>query len=403
VRILYLAPFLPHPPDKGERIRAFQHVQHLAREHEIHLVCLSRGVPRAEDLSKLETLCASVRTFEEHRALSRLRAGLAFIAGASFSIAALRSPRLERAIASDLRSGRYDLVLVFSSIMADSVRGVSGAPRVVDFVELDSELWRSIARRRRFPTRWVYRQEANRLARHELQIYGDSALSLFVSDVEADLLRERRSGGTIAVIPNGVDLEYFTPRAEPPDRSPLAVFTGTMDYEPNIDAMRYFCRDILPRIRSRIPDFTFRIVGRRPARSVRRLGRRPEVTVTGEVPDVRPHLNEARVAVAPLRLGRGVQNKVLEAMASGVPVVGTTLALQGLAAKDVRGFRVADRPDTFASEILALVSDRAWARRCSLEARQFVERHHRWDDHNRTLSRLLEASALRPTVAETPG
>jgi sugar transferase (PEP-CTERM/EpsH1 system associated) len=283
--------------------------------------------------------------------------------------------------------------------MAEHASRRPGAAVVVDFVDVDSELVRQVANRRRALARWLYRLEAERLARHEAATAGASDVSIFVSESEADLFRRRVRSRTVAVIPNGVDLDYFSPTVDGPSRPgpAAAVFTGTMNYEPNVDAVLHFHRDIFPLVKRRLPSLRFHIVGRDPTGSVRRLTRDPQVTVTGTVPDVRPYLHSAAVMVAPLRLGRGIQNKILEAMAAGVPVVGTSLAFQGLDSIETAGIRIADRPEAFAGEMLDLIGNPSWHRECSEKSRRYVERHHRWDDHNAALSRILREVSGKPS------
>jgi glycosyltransferase involved in cell wall biosynthesis len=174
-----------------------------------------------------------------------------------------------------------------------------------------------------------------------------------------------------------------------------------MDYEPNVDAVLHFHRDIFPLVKRRLPSLRFHIVGRDPIGSVRRLTRDPQVTVTGPVPDVRPYLHSAAVMVAPFRLGRGIQNKILEAMAAGVPVVGTSLAFQGLHSIETAGVRIADRPEAFAGEMLDLIGNPSWHRECSEKSRRYVELHHRWDDHNAALSRILREVSGKPSAPNT--
>jgi sugar transferase (PEP-CTERM/EpsH1 system associated) len=401
MRILYVVPFVPNPPDKGERIRAFHQVRYLAPRHEVHLACLTSDRIEAGRLAPLEQLCASVHVVRLDEQVARLRAAIGFLTGAPASVASVRSRRFDRVLERVVGERMFDCIFFFSSSITEHDPRGTRAARVVDFVDVDSELWRQAAGRRRAPASWLYRLEAERLARHEADASSTSDLSIFVSDAEADLFRQRAPVRTVAVIPNGVDLDYFTPFADAssPAAAPTAVFIGTMDYQPNVDAVVHFHRDILPLLKGRLPSLRFHVVGRDPSRSVRRLGRDPQVTVTGWVPDVRPHLANATVMVAPFRLGRGIQNKILEAMASGVPVVGTSLALQGLRSPEDAGVRVADRPREFAEEMIRMIEDSAWHRECSSKGRRYVERHHQWDDHNATLDRILRQFSGAPSAS----
>ena len=224
--------------------------------------------------------------------------------------------------------------------------------------------------------------------------------SVFVSEAEADIFRQRGGDRAVSVVPNGVDLDYFSPPADvwPRSHLPIITFTGTMDYFPNVDAVTYFCRQVFPLIRDVLPQAHFYIVGRNPTRLVKKLGLEPQITVTGSVPDVRPYLARSSVVVAPFRVGRGIQNKILEGMACGIPVVGTTTAFQGLEVKKSDGFRMVqdDNPDAFATEVLRLLKDLDWWRCCSLEARSYVDRFHRWEDQVSRLNLLLRALESKP-------
>jgi len=246
------------------------------------------------------------------------------------------------------------------------------------------------------PAAWLSRLEARRLRRLEARLAREFDRLVVASAAEAALFRARVADVPVEVVSNGVDVEYFRPAADAAPAEPASVvLTGTMDYAPNVDAACFFAREVLPRLRARLPDLRFRIVGRDPARAVRALAAERGVEVTGSVADVRPYLAAAAAAVAPLRVARGIQNKVLEAMAMGVPVVATSAALAGLVADPGDGARRADDADAFVREVHALVTDPAWRRRCAAAARAHVERHHRWQDHGARLLAVLRA-------AETP-
>ena len=425
MNILYLAPFLPSPPDKGERIRAFHLIRHLAREHTVHLACLVGSPAELDAAASLGAHCASVDAVYLPRAMRRLRAAVALLGGgllyrsacsdqdvgglsqrrvAPFSVAAAEAPRLRRAIARRLEATSVDAIVVFSSSMAGYVSDVSSVPKVVDFVDLDSELWRLYARHHRGARPWMFRREAVHLARHEDAVARAFGHCVFVSDAEAAAFRARAGNRPVSVIENGVDLEYFAGGGDvgASARSTRVVFTGAMDYVPNVDAVDHFCRRILPLVRASLPQVTFAIVGRDPGPAVARLARAPGVTVTGAVPDVRPYLAGAAVAVAPFRLARGVQNKILEAMAMGVPVVGTRTAFEGLHATEEDGVAIVDEPEAFARAVVGLLRDperrRGWGR----QARAHVERHHRWADHGARLEALLRSLAGTSRRATAP-
>lgn len=396
--ILCISRCVPYPPNKGEKIRAFYQIRHLAREHTLHLICLMNEEEDVEQVKALRPYCVSIDAVYRNKTVARFWAALAFAAGKPLWVGSFYCREFAKKVVQKLRSERFDLILVFTSAMAEYVRYVSTTPKAIDFMDVGSELWRAYADYHPVPFSWIYRLEARRLARYEEEWARAFDCSIFVSETEAGLFRPRVRGRPVAVIPNGVDVDYFAPAGDGLSRSgpPAVVFTGVMDYFPNVDAVQYFCREIFPLVRAVLPEVHFYIVGRNPTRPVRKLGREPQVTVTGSVPDVRPYLAMAEVVVAPLRIARGIQNKILEAMAFGVPVVGTPTAFQGLEATGAAGVRVADDPREFARELLALLKDPEWRRRCGLQARYYVQRYHRWQDHGTRLSRLLWEVARGP-------
>ena len=401
MKLLFLCHRVPYPPNKGEKIRAYHHVAHLARKHRLHLACLADTRADLDHARSLEGLCASVDVVYRSPLAARMLALAALPTGRSLSVAAFDSPDLRARVEQRIREEAPDVLLAHSAAMAQYVEHLSGLPRALDFVDADSEKWRDYGRLRPFPYSTLYSLEAERLARYEGRMASEFDASIFVSEAEAEIVRRRAPGRALSVIPNGVDLVAFQPDPDVSRRClPLVVFTGVMGYFPNVDAVTHFARDIFPEVRRQVPEAEFRIVGRDPSAGVRRLAQLPGVTVTGSVADVRPHLAEAAVAVAPFRIARGVQNKVLEAMACGLPVVGTNLAFQALAASDADGVRAAVSPQAFAAEVVALLRDQPRRRELGQRARHYVERHHRWEDSGALLeSRLLELVESRLSPA----
>lgn len=392
MNILYLAHRIPYPPNKGDKIRSFYQIRHLSKQHAVHLVCLVDEKEDLQHVATLEKYCASVDAHYRGKTTGKGLGLLALFTGRPLSVAAFYSGKLAQRVARRLDSQKIDRIFVFSSAMAEYVKNVAGIPSVIDFVDVDSAKWRLYAGHHRFPLSQIYRLEADRLARYEEAAAERFDHSLFVSEAEAALFRRQVKNRLISAIPNGVDLERFIPNDRGPSlpKEPVIVFTGAMDYFPNVDGVQYFCESIFPLIRQVLPEARFCIVGRNPTRQVSALGRQPNVTVTGSVPDVRPYLAQARVAVAPLRIARGIQNKILESMAMGLPVVGTSQVFGGIQAAPGDGVRVADAPEAFAQAVLELLGDNDLQRECSLRARRYVEHHHRWDAHGRRLEELLE-------------
>jgi sugar transferase (PEP-CTERM/EpsH1 system associated) len=406
MKILYLAHRIPYPPNKGEKIRTFHQIQQLARRHTIHLCSFvddPRDLPGA---SELREHCASVEVVYHGQARTFLLAPAALLKRSPFSVSLFYRRALAEKVAQKAATERFDCIIVSSSSMAQYACLVPDVPKVLDFIDMDSEKWDLYAERRMSPLSPLYRLEAERLAKYEEAMARVFDHSIVISEEERRVFQKRVSDRAVAVITNGVDLEYFFPRGNVATKisQPIIVFTGAMDYFPNVDAVQYFCHEIFPSVRRELSGARFYIVGRNPTRHVRELGKQTNVIVTGTVPDVRPYLAQATVAVAPFRLARGLQNKVLESMAMGVPVVGTTEAFKGIAATEQDGIRIADDARSFAHCVTTVLqADAASRRQAARQVRDYVERHHRWEDQGVKLERLLEEVVMANAEARSPG
>ena len=396
-RILFLAHRVPFPPNKGDKIRAFHELRHLAASHEIWL-----GAP-ADDPADLAHLAAAKRQFRDayfglvgpFRTAFNL-AGAA-LSGAPLSVARFYHPGLKRWCERVLREVKPDLVLVFSSAAAQFVRGRLPAKTrmITDFVDADAEKWRAYEDASRGPKRLLYGTEFRRLVRYEADIAQASATGIFVSQTERAIFARLvpAAAPRLAVVPNGVDTDYFKPAPEfGTAKSGGIVFSGTMDYKPNIEAVSWFANDILPLIRRRVPLAHLDIVGAKPAAAVTALARLDGVAVAGSVPDMRQWLQRAQVVVTPLKIARGIQNKVLEGMAMARPVVTTPQALDGIAARPGLDLLVAEDAQTFADHVVTVLEGRAPAS-LGANARSAVIEHHSWAHQLEKLDEVI-ASAL---------
>jgi sugar transferase (PEP-CTERM/EpsH1 system associated) len=387
VRILMLAHRIPYPPHTGDKVRAYHVARHLARRHEVILGCLvddPADWPGVEVLRR-ELGAVDVAFLSKTRRLLRGIGTLA--AGGALTVGYFASGELRARVRERLRSG-IDLVYVSASSVAPYVGGYSGAPIVMDYVDIDSDKFTQYGARSRGPVGLLYRLEGRRLQHYEGEIARRAALCLLATVAEERLLRSFAPWAKSAVMPNGVDLDEHKPiEMEAP--TPTLMFTGAMDYRPNIDAVEHFCADIFPLVRQAVPDARFLIVGLNPSPGVVALGRLPGVTVTGAVPDTRPYYEESSVAIAPLRIARGVQNKVLQAMALGRPVVATSRACVGIEAEADRDLLVADDPAEFARRVVGLLRDRELSRRIGSAGRAYVEARHSWRASLEKLDELL--------------
>jgi sugar transferase (PEP-CTERM/EpsH1 system associated) len=394
MRLLYLAQRVPYPPDRGDKITTYHQVRHLARHHEVSVACLADGPGDLRNAEALAPLVASVDAVPLSRPHARLRALTAIATGAPLTVAYFNERRLHERVAGLVRSRKFDGVMLYSSGVAQFVEPFAEIPRVMNFADLDSLKWRLYAEFSPAPTRWVYRMESRRLLDYERKIAMTFAHSLLSAPREVEDFKRLIPGAPVSCLENGVDLEYFKPTHVPKQRDSL-VFAGVMDYFPNVDGVRWFCREVLPRVQERFPGATLTICGARPVRAVTELGRLRGVTVTGGVPDVRPYLSAAGVCVVPLRLARGVQNKLLQAMAMGLPTVATSAAFGGINGAPGEELLIADDPDSFAACVVRLLADEALRDLVGRSARAAAERNYRWDVSLDRLDALLESLVVK--------
>jgi sugar transferase (PEP-CTERM/EpsH1 system associated) len=250
--------------------------------------------------------------------------------------------------------------------------------------ELDSDKWRQYAETRSFPSSWVYRREHRALLDFERELSAAVDLNVFCTPLEERIFQEQIPGPPSAVLPNGVELSRFTPAPEEAEPGHV-VFCGVMDYFPNVDACARYARHVLPKLRREVPGATFTIVGSHPTPEVQALADLPGVSVTGFVPDTRDSLRRASLSVAPMRIARGIQNKVLEAMSMGLPVVASPCAVQGVGARPGIEYLVADTDDELLAASIQVLRDPARARELGSAGRRWVEEHCDWE---RVLDRL---------------
>ena len=390
--LLFLAHRLPYPPNKGDKVRSHAFLRHLSARHRVFLGTFVDDPADWLHLEALKRMCAGLHV-EPIVPWRRRLASLASLTGAEpASLAYFRSARLEEWVRGTVRDERIERAFVFSSPMAQYVLDLP-LRACVDFVDLDSAKWAEYALRRAWPASAVYRREAERLLDYESMVASRADSSLFVTDEERRRLvaHAPATAERVATVANGVDSDYFSPTRQ--FDSPFAageqaiVFTGAMDYWPNIDAAVWFAREVLPLIR-RHRATRFYVVGMNPHPAVRALAGDPAVTVTGRVADVRPYLSHAAVVVAPLRVARGIQNKVLEAMAMAKPVVASTACAGGLSARAGFEFDAAADAPSFAKAVLAAMEgERAHA--LGANGRAWVLRHYTWRSSFAALDRLL--------------
>jgi sugar transferase (PEP-CTERM/EpsH1 system associated) len=356
VNILLLTHRLPYAPNRGDRIRSYHLLRQLSREHEVSLLSLVHDADEAGHAGDVRAGCADLEVVLAPK-LANLARGLLSLPGfRPLTHSLLSGPGAASAIARLVSRRRPDVVLAYCSGMARYVfePPLSGLPFVLDMVDVDSEKWRDQAAASRVPMRWIYAREQRTLAAFEVKATAAAACTLVTNERERRTLASAVPGADIRVVPNGIDLIHFTPPS-PPAPSVTVVFTGVMDYDPNVEAVTWFVREVWPAVRAARPDARFVIVGANPNAEVQALAG-ADVTVTGSVPDTRPFLWNAAVAVAPLHRARGVQNKVLEAVAAGVPAIATPVVSDGLPAEVLPAVRTAGTAAEFAAAVVGLLA-----------------------------------------------
>ena len=392
--LLLLVHRIPFPPNKGDKIRSYHLLKHLAQHYRVHLGTFVDDEDDWQHVPTVEKLCASTHFARLNPLTARVRSLGALLGNRSLSLDYYHDAGLKDWVGRTVARHGIDRILVFSSAMAQYAEPYPHARRVVVFVVVVYDKWRQYAEKKSWPMSWLYRHEATQLLAYERKVARECDASLFVSSPEADLFRTLapESDARIGFFNNGVDTDYFSPERH--YDSPYAageralVFTGAMDYWPNIDAVQWFAAEVFPQLVAQDPSLRFYIVGARPAPAVQALAQQSGVVVTGTVPDVRPYIAHATLAVAPLRVARGIQNKVLEAMAMARAVVVSNQALEGIEAEPGRELLLAEDAQAFVSTIRAQLArpDNA----VGAAARANVQRQYSWPSKLARIEHMLE-------------
>ena len=339
-------------------MRAYHVLKHLNRLSDLELISLVHDNEEASQLGRMHDVAAAVKILPVPRLRNHARAVVALAGSVPLTHVLLDAPGMHHALADVVRQRPPDVVFAYGSGMARfAVEGpLAQLPLIVDFVDMDSQKWRELAEHSAPPLSWVYRREAKHLGAFEARTANIARASLVVNAKEATVARTLAPRANVYTIHNGVDVEHLRPQGEPTMR-PQIVFCGVMNYAPNHQAMMWFVRDVWPLVLRHRADATLAIVGMNPQRALlAATASHPSITVTGKVPDVRPWLWDSAVGIAPMHLARGVQNKALEAIAAGLPVVATSAVAEGLPTVTMTAISIADDSERFAFEVLTLLS-----------------------------------------------
>ncbi len=396
--LLFLCHRIPFPPNKGDKITTFNLLKFLSKHYQVHLGCFVDDEYDRQYIRELKVYCETSFCLDICNRRQSTSGIKALFFGESVSTAHYRSSAFQQRVDDTIANNDIDILFVYSSAMSQFIehKQYRHKTRVLDMADIDSDKWRQYAENKPWYTRWIYSREQKILEKHEQQVLQDFEAVTFITDEEAKLfssmsplsLRDK-----IYILANGVDTNYFDPQAEfdltelPKLKSPAICFTGAMDYWANVDAVVWFCKNVWPKILDENPTCIFYIVGGKPPPKVKQLETLQGVIVTGRVPDVRPYLDSAKVAIAPMRIARGVQNKVLEAMAMAKPVVMTSMGQEGISVDAIQQALVHDEPAEMAQSIISLLA---------LESidfgqnRQWIIDRYGWDNALEKLPELLE-------------
>lgn len=395
MKTLFLAHRIPYPPNKGDKIRSYHLLVELARQGDVDLVTHVDDPRDLKHRQILADLCRRVEIYPLNPWIGRARALGALLTGAPLSVAYLTRTEVRRRVHALLASEGYDLVVGFSSQVAAYLPPDLRVPLLMDVVDVDSEKFATYAAGKGWFAGTVDRLEASRLARFERAV-GERADGVVLTTTrEVDLWNRRIGSGRAVAIGNGVVIPPRVP-AQSVRESPLAVFVGAMDYPANVEAVEVAAREVWPLVRAARPEAVFRIVGRNPHPRVSVLSSLPGIEVTGEVADLRAHLEAAQVSLVPLRVARGVQNKVLEALAYGVPVVTSREVAESLRQEASEALFVGQSAEQWADRVLALFADATLRERSGAAARAYVTSHHDWRSFDRGFAETIAAIRREP-------
>ena len=396
--LLFLPHRMPFPPNKGDKIRSYHLLQYLSSRYTVHLGTFVDDKADWQYADSVKKLCSECRLVPMNPRTSRLRSLKGLLTGEALTLPYYRNATLQTWVNATIQGCGIKKIVAFSSSMAQYVEHQPHARRIMDFVDVDSDKWTQYAQTKRWPLNQIYRREGRLLLKYERHVAQSFDASFFVSAEESTLFKSMapESKDRVHWFSNGVDAEYFSPHRTypnpyPPDQQ-ILVFTGAMDYWPNIDAVIWFAREIFPQILAKNPQIRFYIVGSNPTQPVLALAQLNGVQVTGRVADVRPYLAHAQLAVAPLRIARGIQNKVLEALAMARTVVATPQAMEGLDAGLGTGCMMASTPAEFVECIKPQVCTGPQA---NPSGREWVLQHYDWTQNLFKMEWQLSPETMR--------
>ena len=402
MRILYVCHRFPYPPKRGGKIRPFNMIRHLKEEgHEVYVASLTRSQEEEEAGKGLADHCAGFVTGRVQSWKQNIRMVLKLLSRTPSSMGYFYSPELDRNIQGLLKRHTFNLIFVHCSSVAQYVSATKGVPKILDFGDMDSQKWQIYSRFKPWPLKWGYWLEGTKLEKEERRLAKQFDLCTCTTRAELATLDGFATGVPTDWFPNGVDHGYFKPDGKGYDQHRIS-FIGRMDYYPNQECMIRFCRQVLPLIQERVQEACLDIVGADPTPEIKNLEEHKGVRVTGSVEDVRPYVLRSTTMIAPLKIARGTQNKILEAMAMGVPVISSKVAADGIDAVPGEHLLVADTPEGYADHVISLMSDAKLRDQYAKAGRDRMLSHHDWNRSLKRLDQIIERCTSQDRSSKSP-
>jgi len=386
MKILFLCHRIPYPPNKGDKLRAFNILKHLSQKHTIDLLTLADDKKDLRYQEDLKSYCRKVETFYFHPFIAKLKILLYLFSSKPLTLPYFFHSKLKKQITRLISQHSYDLLFLYSSSMVQYVLDLNNTPpMVIDFVDADSQKWHDYAKLAKFPQSIIYQSEGKKLGRYEGKIAPHFKAITVVSDQEKKKLTQYVKTDNIYEVKNGIDLSFYEAASEFKRDNKDLLFIGALFYFAYIDGILHFYKHAFGKIKKAHPDTVFHVVGADPVKKIRNLNSDKNMRITGFVPDIIPYLQKAAVYVVPLRMAPGIQNKILEAMAMRVPVVATPAAIAGIDAVPGRDLLVEEDPVKFASSVIQLLQKPDLRQEIAENARRLVENEYNW---NKNLSKF---------------
>lgn len=392
LNLVVVAPRFPFPLDKGDRLTIFHLLEFFARRHLVSLVCFLEEGQDPAWAEKVAPFCARVEMVPLRKSRAYFNCATGLWGRTPLQIHYYRDAAMRAAVGRVIDDLQPDLLYAHTIRMGQYIEPYRTYPRVLAMqIAMTLNYQRLAEHADNWASKLFFTTEYRKVRAFEAEYARQFDRVLLISQHDLDAIEQKRPLDNVFFSPHGVDFDYFAPDESVAKEPDSLILTGNMNYAPNVDAVTYFCAEILPLVRQQVPAVKVNIVGADPAPKVLALAQEPGVQVTGRVPDLRPYMNRAQVALAPLRIGAGLQNKVLEGMAMGLPMVITSVANEGIQAKAPDHLLIGDTAEAFAACVVTLLQDADQRRRLGAAARTFIQQQWSWDKHFSDLEQLFTA------------